>query len=116
MINVESEKCQQEGCNKRPYFNLPTETKGIFCSDHKKEGMIRFLVNEMKHKRILFPAETPEVKRLKDELRNFGIKMRAGVERMESLAGHDDLVISLALTNQATQQFGGASGFAITQD
>jgi phage terminase large subunit-like protein len=81
----------------------------------KKEGMIRYLVNEMKNKNLWFPEETNEVSRLKKELLNFGVKRsRAGKERMEALTGHDDLVMALAMANQASQEYGGLP-FAILQ-
>lgn len=58
----------------------------------KKESAIRFLINEMQNGRIVFTSDdTYEVKKLKEELRNFGIKESRGKERMESLSGHDDL-------------------------
>ena len=37
--------CIFNGCKKRPTFNLPTETKAIYCFEHKKENMI-----DVKHK------------------------------------------------------------------
>jgi len=40
MINVVDKKCIFENCIKIPNFNLPTETKGIYCSEHKLENMI----------------------------------------------------------------------------
>ena len=31
-------KCLEKDCSvKRPSFNLPTETKGIYCNIHKKK-------------------------------------------------------------------------------
>ena len=33
-------KCMKKECNKIPSFNLPTEKKGLYCSEHKKENMI----------------------------------------------------------------------------
>jgi len=32
--------CEEHGCKTRPYFNLEGNTKPIYCSTHKKEGMI----------------------------------------------------------------------------
>ena len=40
MVNVNGKKCKEKNCNKRPNFNLPGEKIGIYCSEHKKEGMI----------------------------------------------------------------------------
>lgn len=74
----------------------------------KKEGMIRYLVNEMMNKNLWFPESTNEIVRLKKEMMNFGVKKsRIGKERMEALSGHDDIVMSLAMANQAAQDMGG---------
>jgi len=82
-----------------------------------KEGMVRYLVNEMKNKNLWFPEKTNEVIRLKKELMNFGVKTnRAGLERMEALAGHDDLVIALAIANEAAQNIGGCPFVALNFD
>ena len=35
-----TKKCLYEGCNKQPVYNNPTESTGIYCSEHKKETMI----------------------------------------------------------------------------
>ena len=32
--------CKFANCNKRPNYNLPSEKKGLFCSEHKTENMI----------------------------------------------------------------------------
>ena len=40
MINVKNKTCESDGCLKRPYFNIKGETKGRFCSEHKKPNMI----------------------------------------------------------------------------
>ena len=49
MIDVKSKRCVYEGCNKHPTFNLPTETKPLFCFEHKKENMV-----DIKHKRCVY--------------------------------------------------------------
>ena len=41
-------KCCEYNCDKRPSFNLPTESKGLYCFDHKKENMI-----DIKHQRCI---------------------------------------------------------------
>lgn len=82
----------------------------------KKEAMVRFVVDDMRRRRLVFPDETPEIKRLRNELRNFGVKERGGKERMESLSGHDDLVMALCLAEKASQEVGGEKGFAVCQD
>src|SRR3989344_4196037 len=42
-------KCLHEECNKRPTFNLPTETKGLYCSEHKLENMIDVIHKRCAH-------------------------------------------------------------------
>jgi len=42
-------KCIFENCLKQPNFNLPTETKGLYCFYHKLENMI-----DVKHTRCIF--------------------------------------------------------------
>ena len=32
--------CKQVGCKKRPIYNVEGETKAIYCSAHKKDGMV----------------------------------------------------------------------------
>ena len=32
--------CKEEGCKKRPSFNLEGETKALYCSNHKLERMV----------------------------------------------------------------------------
>jgi hypothetical protein len=90
--------------------------ESIVTDKFKKEGAVRFLINEMKRRRLIFPEEEEEIKRLKDELRNFGVKLKGNKERMESLSGHDDLLTALWTANLATQQMGGGCSYAVTQD
>lgn len=73
----------------------------------KKHGMIRYLETELKNGNLWFCEETENITKLKKEMMNFGVKVsRAGKERMEALTGHDDLVMSLAMANQAAQNRG----------
>ena len=37
---IKGNKCLNQNCKKRPYFNYEGETKGLFCYEHKSEGMI----------------------------------------------------------------------------
>lgn len=41
--------CQQNGCITRPYFNLPGEPKGAYCSLHKQLGMINVITKPCLH-------------------------------------------------------------------
>ena len=36
-------KCIEDGCNKIPYFNIETETKGLYCVSHKKANMVNVI-------------------------------------------------------------------------
>ena len=46
-INNKSKCCSEENCLKRANFNFDSETKGIQCTQHKKEDMIDL---NLKHK------------------------------------------------------------------
>ena len=35
--------CEQEGCTKKPMYNLRTERGGRFCGEHKLEGMVNVM-------------------------------------------------------------------------
>lgn len=43
-------KCGFEGCMRMPNFNFAGEKGGLYCSQHKQDGMI-----DIKHKRCMFP-------------------------------------------------------------
>ena len=40
MVDVKGAKCTQKGCRTRPIYNYENETKGLYCSVHKKDGMV----------------------------------------------------------------------------
>jgi hypothetical protein len=40
MINVKSKPCLHNGCKVIPYFNFKGERQGLYCKEHKKDGMI----------------------------------------------------------------------------
>ena len=48
MIDIINKRCIQENCIKGRSFNFSTETKALYCSEHKKENMIDF-----KHKKCV---------------------------------------------------------------
>ena len=33
-------KCKEKNCNDQPSYNLKGETKPLYCSKHKKQGMV----------------------------------------------------------------------------
>jgi hypothetical protein len=61
MINIKSKICIFEGCNTIPNYNLPTETKPIYCATHKKDNMIA-MIRELKG--MLFGHHTVPTKNL----------------------------------------------------
>jgi len=88
-----------------------------FVTDrNKKYAMIRYLVSEFKQGNLVIPDDTEEVRRLKQELLNFGVRRtKSGKERLEALRGHDDLVMALAIANYSAQELNNLA-FAIVQD
>jgi len=51
ICNAQDRKCQGAGCTRMPNFNFPGEKGGIFCAQHKSEGMV-----DIKHKRCQEPG------------------------------------------------------------
>ena len=49
-------KCIHEGCITHPVYNLPTETKALYCFEHKKENMISMQNNKCQSSKC---KETP---------------------------------------------------------
>ena len=50
---TQDRKCQGAGCSRMPNFNFPGEKGGIFCAQHKADGMV-----DIKHKRCVEPGCT----------------------------------------------------------
>ena len=42
-------ECKHNGCTKRPNFNHPGETRGKYCSEHKREGMVDVVHKQCAH-------------------------------------------------------------------
>ena len=41
MEDVKNKRCAHDGCNKiNPVFNVPGSTTGLYCAEHKKDGMV----------------------------------------------------------------------------
>jgi hypothetical protein len=49
MVDVSNNTCIYENCNKNSNFNFKGENKGIYCSNHKLEGMV-----DLKHKNCIY--------------------------------------------------------------
>ena len=44
MVDVKNKiKCLVENCLKRSNFNFDSETKGIYCAQHKKQNMVNVM-------------------------------------------------------------------------
>jgi len=43
MIDVKHKTCVEEGCLKIPTFNIEGESIGLYCTTHKKEGMVNVI-------------------------------------------------------------------------
>jgi hypothetical protein len=50
MVNVLSKKCEHEGCNTQPIFNIEESKSARFCSEHKLEGMVDIYNKTCEHK------------------------------------------------------------------
>jgi len=46
---VISQKCIHEGCKTQPTYNNDGDTKGLYCSEHKKDGMVNVKDNTCIH-------------------------------------------------------------------
>ena len=44
-------KCIEDGCIKRPSFNISGEKSGIYCSSHKKDNMVNIEIKYCEHNR-----------------------------------------------------------------
>jgi hypothetical protein len=45
MVNVKDKTCLSEGCKIRPTYNVEGEKTALYCSTHKKEGMVDVMSN-----------------------------------------------------------------------
>jgi hypothetical protein len=43
MVDVKNKTCIHENCKKHPGYNNEGETKALYCSEHKKDGMVNVL-------------------------------------------------------------------------
>jgi len=99
-------------------FNLHVEVFTTGSKGQSKDDLIRFLINAFEHEKIIMPMgneySRDMMKDLEQELSRFVVEItRAGNEVMKGSGHtHDDMVISLALANKATQGYG-YSPFAV---
>jgi len=98
-------------------YNVGVESFVTGGKGQKKEELIRFLITAFEHEQFTFPQQDEwsrdQINNLEDELSKFCVTLTpAGNERFEGVGGHDDMVMSLALANKATQILG--SPFAVT--
>jgi hypothetical protein len=50
MVNVKKHKwCAHEGCEKQPAYNVSGEKQGLFCSEHKTDGMVNVISKQCAH-------------------------------------------------------------------
>jgi len=92
-------------------YNLNIESFMTGAKEQRKEDLIRFLISNFEHEKIILSYGDEESRQMIDELINellsFQVVLtQAGNEKYEGKP-HDDTVISLALANRATQMYGG---------
>ena len=92
-------------------YNLNIESFTTGAKEQRKEDLIRFLISTLEHEKLTFSYGDEESREMIDELMNELLSFQvvltiAGNERYEGKP-HDDMVISLALANRATQMHTG---------
>jgi len=98
-------------------WNVGVESFVTGGKGQKKEELIRFLITAFEHEQIIIPRGDDTsiyvTNELISELDRFStIITPAGNEQFKGLGSHDDMVMSLALANKATQILG--TPFAVT--
>ncbi len=84
-------------------LNRNVDVEGFTTNRVSKQNFVRYLRSEMTNKRIFFPVLEEQYEIVKEQLMSFGYKERRGVQVMEALSGHDDIVDALLAANMATQ-------------
>lgn len=112
MVLVEKNNIGQEFVDELiDNYNTPVETitTGVANTKYsvRKEDLVRFLISEFNHEKITIPYRQQRDREMSDDLISELLGMQvsltpAGNERYEGKP-HDDMVISLALANRATQ-------------
>jgi hypothetical protein len=98
-------------------WNVTVESFVTGGKGQKKDDLIRGLISAFEHEQIIIPQNdewsVEQMNPLLDELDKFcTVLTPAGNEQFRGMGSHDDIVMSLALANKATQVVG--SPFAIT--
>lgn len=98
-------------------WNVGVESFVTGGKGQKKEELIRFLITAFEYEQIVIPRGDSTSVEITDELKNeldrfSTIITPAGNEQFKGMGGHDDMVMSLALANKATQVLG--VPFAVT--
>jgi len=98
-------------------WNVTVESFVTGGKGQKKDELIRGLISAFEHEQIIIPQgdewTIEQMNPLLDELDKFcTVLTPAGNEQFRGMGSHDDIVISLALANKATQIIG--SPFVVT--
>jgi hypothetical protein len=56
MVDIKNQTCIHEGCKKQPNFNIKNQTKGLYCSQHKLDGMVNVVSQMCIHEGCKFRA------------------------------------------------------------
>jgi hypothetical protein len=40
MIDIKNKTCKEDGCKTHPIYNFEGQKEALYCSKHKKDGMI----------------------------------------------------------------------------
>jgi len=105
-------------------YNVGVESFITGSKGQKKDELIRFLITAFEHEQIIMPQgdewSRDQMSLMEGELTKFCVQLTpAGNEQFKGMGSHDDIVMSLALANKATQtlgvpfavsSFGGGSG------
>lgn len=92
-------------------YNVGVESFVTGGKGQKKEELIRFLITAFEHEQITMPQgdewSRDQMDLIEGELSKFCVTTTpAGNEQFRGMGSHDDIVMSLALANKATQTLG----------
>jgi len=92
-------------------YNVGVESFITGSKGQKKDELIRFLITAFEHEQIIMPQgdewSRDQMSLMEGELTKFCVQLTpAGNEQFKGMGSHDDIVMSLALANKATQTLG----------